>query len=113
VCVCVCVLTHRCFVAAYRSVASVSILQGPTESCYSIQTYGTHPHCRYHLDSSHTRVVACPHVQWNPSTDIQARERAWRLGQEKHVTIYRLVTTYVLRVVLLPQRHGMAMADAV
>ena len=29
------------------------------------------------------------------------------------MTIYRLVTTYVLRVVLLPQRHGMAMADAV
>lgn len=29
---------------------------------------------------------------WNPSTDIQARERAWRLGQKKEVTIYRLMT---------------------
>lgn len=29
---------------------------------------------------------------WNPSTDIQARERAWRLGQKKEVAIYRLVT---------------------
>ncbi|TQS35335.1 hypothetical protein Golomagni_04247 [Golovinomyces magnicellulatus] len=29
---------------------------------------------------------------WNPSTDIQARERAWRLGQKKEVTIYRLIT---------------------
>lgn len=29
---------------------------------------------------------------WNPSTDIQARERAWRLGQKKDVTIYRLMT---------------------
>ena len=29
---------------------------------------------------------------WNPSTDIQARERAWRLGQEREVTIYRLMT---------------------
>lgn len=29
---------------------------------------------------------------WNPSTDIQARERAWRIGQEKDVTIYRLLT---------------------
>ncbi len=28
---------------------------------------------------------------WNPSTDIQARERAWRLGQKKDVTIYRLM----------------------
>ncbi|KAH8878534.1 hypothetical protein GQ53DRAFT_671184 [Thozetella sp. PMI_491] len=29
---------------------------------------------------------------WNPSTDMQARERAWRLGQKKEVTIYRLMT---------------------
>ncbi|CAO3646467.1 unnamed protein product [Cunninghamella echinulata] len=30
---------------------------------------------------------------WNPSTDIQARERAWRLGQKKDVSIYRLMTS--------------------
>jgi DNA excision repair protein ERCC-6 len=29
---------------------------------------------------------------WNPSTDLQARERAWRLGQRRPVTIYRLIT---------------------
>lgn len=29
---------------------------------------------------------------WNPSTDVQARERAWRLGQKKRVEIYRLMT---------------------
>ncbi|EFJ53228.1 hypothetical protein VOLCADRAFT_120230 [Volvox carteri f. nagariensis] len=29
---------------------------------------------------------------WNPSTDIQARERAWRIGQSHSVTIYRLIT---------------------
>ncbi|SCU99192.1 LADA_0H18140g1_1 [Lachancea dasiensis] len=28
---------------------------------------------------------------WNPSTDMQARERAWRIGQKKEVTIYRLM----------------------
>lgn len=28
---------------------------------------------------------------WNPSTDIQARERAWRIGQLRQVTIYRLI----------------------
>lgn len=29
---------------------------------------------------------------WNPSTDIQARERAWRIGQTRDVIIYRLIT---------------------
>ena len=29
---------------------------------------------------------------WNPSTDLQARERAWRIGQTKPVKIYRLVS---------------------
>ncbi|RLN02560.1 hypothetical protein BBJ28_00014002 [Nothophytophthora sp. Chile5] len=29
---------------------------------------------------------------WNPSTDLQARERAWRIGQKKPVTVYRFVT---------------------
>lgn len=28
---------------------------------------------------------------WNPSTDMQARERAWRIGQRREVTIYRLM----------------------
>ena len=30
---------------------------------------------------------------WNPMQDLQARERAWRIGQTKPVTIYRLLTT--------------------
>lgn len=30
---------------------------------------------------------------WNPSNDSQARERAWRIGQKKDVTIYRLITS--------------------
>ena len=29
---------------------------------------------------------------WNPSTDAQARERAWRLGQTRPVTVFRLIT---------------------
>lgn len=29
---------------------------------------------------------------WNPSTDAQARERAWRLGQTKPVTVLRLIS---------------------
>lgn len=29
---------------------------------------------------------------WNPATDLQARERAWRLGQKREVMIYRLMT---------------------
>ncbi|KAL7072736.1 hypothetical protein ACQ4LE_008179 [Meloidogyne hapla] len=30
---------------------------------------------------------------WNPSTDAQARERAWRIGQKRAVTVYRLLTS--------------------
>nr|QDO16447.1 DNA excision repair protein ERCC-6 [Crypthecodinium cohnii]USW07847.1 DNA excision repair protein ERCC-6 [Crypthecodinium cohnii] len=30
---------------------------------------------------------------WNPMTDVQARERTWRIGQKRDVTIYRLVLT--------------------
>lgn len=29
---------------------------------------------------------------WNPSTDNQALERAWRIGQKKDVAVYRLIT---------------------
>jgi DNA excision repair protein ERCC-6 len=29
---------------------------------------------------------------WNPSTDSQAKERAYRIGQSKDVTVYRLIT---------------------
>eukprot|EP00980_Cylindrotheca_fusiformis_P017502 scaffold5490_cov125-Cylindrotheca_fusiformis.AAC.19 len=29
---------------------------------------------------------------WNPQTDAQARERAWRFGQEKEVVIFRLIS---------------------
>ena len=30
---------------------------------------------------------------WNPSTDHQARERAWRIGQDREVSVFRLVTS--------------------
>ncbi|GKT53935.1 DNA repair and recombination protein rad26 [Colletotrichum tofieldiae] len=39
-----------------------------------------------------TRIVIYD-PDWNPSTDLQARERAWRLGQTKPVAIYRLMTS--------------------
>lgn len=29
---------------------------------------------------------------WNPATDDQAKERAWRIGQERTVTVYRLLS---------------------
>lgn len=30
---------------------------------------------------------------WNPTTDLQARERAWRIGQTREVCVYRLITS--------------------
>lgn len=29
---------------------------------------------------------------WNPATDDQAKERAWRIGQSRNVTVYRLLS---------------------
>jgi len=29
---------------------------------------------------------------WNPMVDVQARERAWRIGQKREITVYRLIT---------------------
>ncbi|KAJ3953100.1 DNA repair protein rhp26 [Colletotrichum tropicale] len=39
-----------------------------------------------------TRIIIYD-PDWNPSSDMQARERAWRLGQTKPVAIYRLMTS--------------------
>ena len=33
---------------------------------------------------------------WNPANDLQARERAYRIGQQRAVTVYRLVTAGTL-----------------
>ncbi len=35
--------------------------------------------------------VFCYHSDWNPQNDIQAMARCHRIGQKKHVTIYRLI----------------------
>ena len=45
----------------------------------------------YQADCCCRVVVYDP--DWNPSTDMQARERAWRIGQRKEVTVYRLITS--------------------
>lgn len=51
---------------------------------------------------------------WNPSNDVQARERAWRLGQQRAVTIYRLVTAGTVEErVLHRQVMKQALADRV
>ena len=39
---------------------------------------------------SATRIIIYD-PDWNPSTDLQARERAWRIGQTREVVIYRLL----------------------
>ena len=40
---------------------------------------------------AHARRVVIYDPDWNPSTDLQAQERAWRIGQLRDVIIYRLI----------------------
>lgn len=37
---------------------------------------------------------------WNPATDLQAIDRAYRLGQKRDVNVYRLITTGTLEEVV-------------
>lgn len=39
-------------------------------------------------------------TDWNPQNDIQAIGRAHRIGQQKSVTVYRLITTHTYEDVL-------------
>ena len=62
-----------------------------------IHTYtNTYTHVHKHMYTlhkhTHTHAYMCMYIHKVPYC-VQARERAWRIGQNKQVTIYRLVTT--------------------
>ena len=35
-------------------------------------------------------------IDWNPQNDIQAMDRAYRIGQKKNVHIYKLITEFTV-----------------
>lgn len=35
-------------------------------------------------------------IDWNPQNDIQAMDRAYRIGQTKNVNVYKLITEYTI-----------------
>jgi hypothetical protein len=45
------------------------------------------------LNLTQANFVIIFDVEWNPSYDAQAQDRAYRIGQEKDVKVFRLVST--------------------
>lgn len=45
---------------------------------------------------------------WNPVTDVQARERAWRIGQTRDVCVYRLITSGTVEEAILRRQLSKA-----
>jgi SNF2 family DNA or RNA helicase len=37
-------------------------------------------------------AMAVYDLWWNPAVEVQATDRAYRIGQEKNVNVYRLIT---------------------
>ena len=35
-------------------------------------------------------------IDWNPQNDIQAMDRAYRIGQTRNVNVYKLITEYTI-----------------
>ena len=44
------------------------------------------------LNLTSANIVIIYNPTWNPSDDMQAQDRAYRMGQTKNVTVYRLVS---------------------
>jgi SNF2 family DNA or RNA helicase len=51
---------------------------------------------------------------WNPAAESQATDRAWRIGQDKPVFVYKLIAKGTLEEkIQLLQREKSALADAI
>jgi hypothetical protein len=49
-------------------------------------------HLLLHVHTDLFLIMSCVRSDWNPQNDIQAMARCHRIGQSKHVKIYRLIT---------------------
>jgi len=55
-------------------------------SCFVVQAGGLG------LNLTSANVVIQFNPTWNPAYDLQAQDRAFRIGQRRRVTVYRLIT---------------------
>ncbi|OHS94535.1 DNA repair protein rhp26 [Tritrichomonas foetus] len=73
--------------AAHRQVTMDNFNNGEKFACLLSTKVGG---VGVNLTGADRVVIVDP--DWNPSTDNQALERAWRIGQTKDVVVYRLIT---------------------
>ena len=72
----------------------------------TLVSWPAHPRAQQSMLTSPRVVIIDP--SWNPADDLQAMDRAFRMGQRRDVNVYRLVAGDTIEEVALLPAHCIA-----